>query len=277
MLFYFTATGNSLDAARIVAETTGDRMVDLGLAYKMERFEFPVEQGEDLGFVFPVYAWSTPGIVDDFLRKARFVASNGKPFAPGYSYCVITCGAFVGKTAGFFATMLEKYQNIKLDASYSVKCVGNCVYLYDMPSEEKQESVQKTAHAQMKEIAYLIDGKRMVHRETRNPFGSLMSMVTCREEKPRSVENFHVDEEACTGCGLCARICPTNTVSIEDGHPVWAGEKCTQCLACLHRCPAKATQYGTKTARRGRYTNPVLTQKQRVDGIGADAAVPDPQ
>jgi ferredoxin/flavodoxin len=277
MLFYFTATGNSLDAARTIADTTGDRMIDLGLAYKMERFEFHVEQGEDLGFVFPVYGWSAPGIVDDFLRKARFVAGNGKSFVPGYSYCVITCGAFVGKTADFFATMLEKYQSIRLDASYSVKCVGNCVYLYDMPSEEKQESVQKAAHLHTKEIAYLIDGKRMVHQETRNPFGSLMSMVTCREEKPRSVESFHVDKETCTGCGLCAQICPTSTIAMEDGYPTWSGGNCTQCLACLHRCPSAASQYGTKTAKRGRYTNPALAQKQMIDGAGIDASVPDPQ
>ena len=57
MIFYFTATGNSYDVARIIAETTGDEMVDLGRAWKTERFglRFRVQQREDLGFVFPVY------------------------------------------------------------------------------------------------------------------------------------------------------------------------------------------------------------------------------
>lgn len=261
MIFYFTATGNSLAAANIIADTTGDELIDLGLAYKKGQLDFYVEQGENLGFVFPVYAWSTPGIVDDFLRKAHFITPNGRTFAPGYCYCVITCGMIVGKTADFFAKMLQRYQNIRLDASFSVNNVGNCVILYGMPDAKQQKIKQLEANRQAKEVAYLIDGKRMVHQENRNPFGSFMSVFTGREGKKRSVEPFHVVLSKCTGCGTCAAVCPTNTIHMENGLPVWVGDNCTQCLACLHRCPTEASQYGSKTEKRTRYQNPSLKER----------------
>jgi NAD-dependent dihydropyrimidine dehydrogenase PreA subunit len=39
------------------------------------------------------------------------------------------------------------------------------------------------------------------------------------------------------------------------GRPAWEGQ-CTLCLACLHRCPAEAIQYGKETVGKGRYVNP---------------------
>ena len=260
MIFYFTGSGNSFDVARTIAATTGDEMVDLGAAWKTDRFglRFHVSQGEDLGFVFPVQAWSTPPIVDDFLREAEFITDNGRPYVPGYSYCVITCGNFVGNTAEFFRKMLRTHHGINLDASYSVKSVGNCVYLYDMPNPARQEQMVRTERRTAKQVAAAIDAMQMGSFEERNPFGSFMSHFTGRQNKTRSVAKFHVDTQACISCGTCQKICPTNTVRLQGGHPTWSGDGCTQCLACLHRCPQQATQYGSHTAKRGRYINPVL-------------------
>ena len=260
MIFYFSATGNSLDVARIIAAATGDEMVDLGAAWKTDRFglRFHVSQGEDLGFVFPVHAWSTPAIVDDFLREATFVTDNGRPYVPGYCYCVMTCGAFAGSTADFFRKMLKAHQNINLDASYSVKSVGNCVYLYDMPKPEAAEAAVRAERRNAKQVAAAVDAMQMGSFEDRNPFGSLMSRFTGRQNKVRSVAKFHVDADACISCGTCAAVCPTDTIRLVAGLPEWNGDGCTQCLACLHRCPCHATQYGKRTAKRRRYLNPAL-------------------
>lgn len=264
MIFYFTASGNSLAVARSIAQANGDALTDIGTANRGrldrgdETFEYRLPQGSDLGFVFPVQAWTTPGLVDDFVRRLHLEADDGSAFKPGYVYCVITCGAFVGNAARFFDKMLQKYQHVALDASFSVTVVGNCVYLYDIAKGDKLEhKLEKAARSQEK-VAEQVAGHRKVRAETRNIFGRLMSGMTNHEDrKARGVESFHVTD-ACIGCGICAQVCPTETIRMVEGRPVWSGSSCTQCLACLHRCPVHATQYGDKTERRGRYLNPVL-------------------
>ena len=102
MIFYFTGTGNSLAAAQTIARATDDLLVDIGAAYKYKDFDFTLAQGEQLGFVFPVYNYTTPPIIDAFLKRARFRTGNKETFTPDYCFAVISCGAFVGSTARVF-------------------------------------------------------------------------------------------------------------------------------------------------------------------------------
>lgn len=260
MIFYFTGTGNSLATAQILGDETNDTIVDIGTAYKYKQFDFTMIQGQNLGFVFPVYAWTTPPIIDAFLKKSRFTGRDGKPFMPGYCYVVLTCGAFVGNAAGFFADELRRTQGINVDASFSVKSVGNCTYLYAPAEGRKRERILEDALAKSYRIAEDVKKRADVHKEARNPLGLILSKFTESEEKPRSTAEFYT-LETCIGCGRCADNCPTNTITIIDGRPRWAELGCTQCLGCLHRCPFHSIQYGKKTEARGRYVNPVLARQ----------------
>ena len=58
-----------------------------------------------------------------------------------------------------------------------------------------------------------------------------------------------------TSRGVCARICPSANITLEQGRPVWL-HHCSQCLACLQWCPQEAIRYGDKTAGKQRYHNP---------------------
>lgn len=257
MIFYFTGTGNSRAAAQIIAQETSDLLVDMGAAYKYKDFNFTLEQGEVLGFVFPTYAWTTPPLIDTFIKHARFRTGNQEIFTPSYCFVVLTCGAFVGNTARFFAAELLKSQGINLDASFSVKSVGNCTYLYAPAEGEKRQQLIASADGESRRIARRIAEREQTHAEHRNPFGIFMSAFTGKEEKPRSTAEFYALTN-CIRCGRCAEVCPTNTVTLIEGTPRWAALGCTRCLACLHRCPVNAIQYSRRTETRGRYVHPVL-------------------
>ena len=72
----------------------------------------------------------------------------------------------------------------------------------------------------------------------------------------RKTKNFYV-EDACIGCGLCAKKCPVQAIEIKNKKPVWVKNQCALCLRCLHHCPKFAIQYGNgKTKQHGQYRNP---------------------
>jgi NAD-dependent dihydropyrimidine dehydrogenase PreA subunit len=49
-----------------------------------------------------------------------------------------------------------------------------------------------------------------------------------------------LDEEKCTGCGICVSNCRVQAITIEDDLAVIDQEKCTECLRCMDECPAEA-------------------------------------
>lgn len=49
-----------------------------------------------------------------------------------------------------------------------------------------------------------------------------------------------VDESACTGCGMCARVCPTSALTFAEGQEVvltWDPGPCVGCGQCTFTCP----------------------------------------
>jgi NAD-dependent dihydropyrimidine dehydrogenase PreA subunit len=48
-----------------------------------------------------------------------------------------------------------------------------------------------------------------------------------------------IDEDACTGCGACAEVCPVDAISVDDVAKIDA-ETCTECGACVDECPVEA-------------------------------------
>jgi Fe-S-cluster-containing hydrogenase component 2 len=48
---------------------------------------------------------------------------------------------------------------------------------------------------------------------------------------------IYVDEERCTGCGLCVEACPTEAISLMDGVAQIEQSLCRECEVCLSACP----------------------------------------
>jgi nitroreductase/NAD-dependent dihydropyrimidine dehydrogenase PreA subunit len=59
----------------------------------------------------------------------------------------------------------------------------------------------------------------------------------------RSVSTI-IDAELCIGCGLCVKVCPKDTISMQDGKAVVTGNESLACGHCAAVCPKGAVQVG---------------------------------
>jgi flavodoxin/NAD-dependent dihydropyrimidine dehydrogenase PreA subunit len=245
MIFYFTATGNSKYIAEKIAAETGDRLVDIADCIKTGNLSFELEDGEDIGFVVPVYYYAVPMIVSEFL--SRFKITSNQDF---YSFAVINCGGSTGNAGKFF-------DSAKVKAIYAVKIVDNYAPLFKVVSESEISGKLANADLQIAEVTEHIHNKDTgIFNSVKGPFPRLLTSIAYpMYTRGRKTSKFTVNKD-CTNCGLCAEICPRWVIRIKEEKPVWILPQCELCLACLHRCPGAAINYGKKTEKNGRYVNP---------------------
>ena len=245
MIFYFTGTGNSLYAAKKLADE-GEEIVSIVEALRGKAFHYTLKESEKLGFVFPVYFYT---VSDPVLELVRNLTVENASFV----YAVIPCGASIGAAGGFLKSELKK-RGLDLQRADPLVVPDGALIFYDIDPPEKME---KTLDAATKELASI---KQAIDRREGSPIkGSAIAgkLGLAGYHACMSTKGFRADEK-CIGCGKCASICPAGAIEMVDGRPAWTKNKCLKCCGCINRCPVKAIQYGKRTVNRGRYVNPIL-------------------
>ena len=103
MIFYFSATGNSLYTAQKLALSLQEPICNIIDFINQNNFNYILKQGERFGLVFPVYAWGLPKPVITFLKNIQISS-----FTPYYTFAVITCGENIGTSMNTLKKILKK-------------------------------------------------------------------------------------------------------------------------------------------------------------------------
>ena len=229
-------------AAKAVARE-GEKIVNMAAARRAEAYDYDLA-GDRIGFVFPVYCYTLPDVVVDFIRRSDIRGS-------GYAFSLITCGGGIAGTDVFLSKELAE-KGITLRYVTPVLMPDNAIFYYAIKPKTETDECLRKAEERLAEI------KSDLTKKTEKPARGLSSKLFRPMYHLLAKTKGFVVTEDCVGCGLCAKNCPDEAIVMEKGRPVWTKKSCTKCSACINRCPKRAIEYGKGTKGRLRYVNPIL-------------------
>lgn len=232
MVLYFTGTGNSRFAARIIAQSLGEQAVSLNDAIKSgEKTDIACET---LVIVTPTYAWQIPHLVRDRLLNEDIIAKR--------AYFVMTCGDDIGSADTHCARLCRK-KGIEYMGVYPVVMPENYVAMFNVPKPETAQKIIDAALPDIQKACDFISQNKPFPKAKVTVTDKLKSGIvnTAFYKLCVSAKGFYATAD-CIACGKCARLCPFGNITLEASHPIW-GTKCTHCMACICACPEQAVEY----------------------------------
>ena len=226
LVFYFTATGNSLFVARQFSDSP------LSIPQELKKGKQSYE-ADEIDFVFPDYASSAPLIVREFLEKKTFKAP--------YLFAIATFGnasAMVAEWWNDFA----KEKGVSFNYVNTILMVDNYLPVFDM-----NEQIKIDKHVD-ESLAKLLEDVG-AHRNYVQPMQQPEGMPPMNKEMLKGMQDHHFNMTAdrllelkadrCIQCMTCQKVCPHKNFTLSDDAVSFTG-KCEFCLACIHNCPQKA-------------------------------------
>ena len=244
MVLYFSGTGNSRYIAQHIAEAIGDELLSMNDRIKAGESS-PVTSDKRLVIVTPTYAWRIPRIVRDHLAETDFPCG-------AQAWFVMTCGSEIGNAAKYNRALCQEKQLTYMGTAQIIM-PENYIAMFNAPQEEEARQIVARAEPDIDRVISAIAANQAFPQPRSNLYDRFMSGPVNPIFYSFFVKaNAFAASDACTGCGQCARLCPTNNITIQNGKPVWGGD-CTHCMACICRCPVEAIEYGKKSQSKPRY------------------------
>lgn len=230
--YWFSGTGNTLLATRAMTQTLRAAGLQVNL-HRLERADpSAFDPSHSLGLAFPVAVSTTYPLVWRFCRALPRV--EGTPV-----FIVDTLGGFSGAIVGPLRAIFRKKgytavgaREIQMptnvfrrrepsDSDARMRAKGE--RLADRYAQDLLTGRANWGHVPLlPDIAYALMGSRFMWR-----------LVAHDGRRMR------LDGERCTGCGLCARLCPVQNINMVDDLPE-RDVRCEFCMRCAAFCPEQA-------------------------------------
>lgn len=244
MIVCFSGTGNSRKVAKELAVSLHDSIVEINSdsLSRLAAGELLALTGGRVIWVFPVYAWGLPDVVEEFMANVGF---DVEATAVDH-WMVCTCGDDIGHTARLWRRVCAR-RGWPAKGAFSVAMPNRYVFLpgfnFDKPEvaqakleamPRRVESIARVIAAGFRSADDVVEGSMPALKS-----GLLRSVFNRCLVSPKG---FKVDSSKCNGCSTCANVCPLRNIRMADGVPHWSAN-CTFCTACYFFCPQKAISW----------------------------------
>jgi ferredoxin len=243
VIYWFSGSGNSFAVARDLALNIDATLIPMSSCMEDAIVE---TEASSVGFVFPLYDFRAPKVVDKFIGKFEHLDKK-------YIFAVCTYGIAPGRALTLFGKRLHSLGGT-LSAGFAVRMPHNGIGSRLITQKGRDDSF-RTWKFRCDGIADRIAGRLQGPVETSGKLIpmlrsgmavkmipvilKLLFLLASKEWKSLALKAGN----ACDGCGICARVCPVKNISMRDGRPEW-DKHCAGCMGCLHWCPRGAIRAG---------------------------------
>ncbi len=262
-IFYFSGSGNSLAVARDVGVKLNAEITAVTSLVHQESID---TEANVIGFVFPIYDFKPPKILENFISKINNIESK-------YIFAICTYGIAPAKSLKHLEKTIESYGG-RLSAGFAVKMPHSGIGSGTV-TKAQQEKMFDMWKNRLEGVCDYISKGCSGEIETSILFFSLFKpriikiypifFVFLKQVILEGIDSleFTLNEE-CKGCGTCQRICPQNNIEIIENKPVWS-DHCANCFACLNWCPNGAISLGKAKMGIKNYHHPDIKISDMID------------
>lgn len=222
LVFYFTATGNSL----FVARQLSDSPISIPQELKKEQMTY---EADEIGIVCPDYAGAIPKIVQEFVAKATLKAP--------YIFTIITYGNSPVNVAEWWDEYC-KGKSVVNNYVQPILMVDNYLPVFDMNEQMKiDKHVDESLARILEDIG---ERKNQIAAAEMGMFNKdILKRMQDQHFSMTAERLLELKKDRCIECMTCQKVCPHKNFLLSDGGLQFAGN-CEYCLACVHNCPQKA-------------------------------------
>lgn len=247
IIYYFSATGNTLKIAKLYRDAMSERGANVKLSEITPHSVAETTKYDIVGIAYPVHGFRTPEIVTDFAK--RLGAANGSKI-----FFIKTSGEplRLNDASGAELKRITDGQGYDFLGEYHYIMPYNMVFRHSdgMAARMLNTAKQRVpAHAEA-----ILDGKRV---SLSAPISAKIMSALCLIERPGMKLNgrlYRVNASKCVKCMACVKNCPVSNIRYENGKFSFGGN-CIGCARCAFNCPSNALTTGLLNAIKvnGRY------------------------